>query len=128
MNHVILVVDDERDFLESVKRALVVSGYKNIRLLDDPLEAAELVEEGEHYDVALLDISMSGMTGVELLERIKMFSPTTECIMLSALHEISLVVECFQKGALDYLVKPFSREALVLRVERALEQKHVRDS
>jgi hypothetical protein len=44
MNHVILVVDDERVFLETVKRGLLVSGYKNLRLLDAPLEAAELVE------------------------------------------------------------------------------------
>jgi DNA-binding NtrC family response regulator len=71
---------------------------------------------------------MRGMNGVEFLEGIKVFSPTTECIMLSALDEISLVVECIQKGAIDYLVIPFSSEELVLKIERALEQKHLRDS
>jgi hypothetical protein len=50
MNGVILVVDDEGDFLESVKRGLVISGHKNLRLLAAPLEAAELVERGEYFD------------------------------------------------------------------------------
>jgi DNA-binding NtrC family response regulator len=125
MNSPILVVDDERDFLESVKRGLVISGCTNLKLLADPMEAAELVEGGERFDVALLDINMPGMNGLDLLERIRTCSPTTECIMLTAVNEISVAVECIHKGAQDYLVKPFSQEELVLRVERALEQKIV---
>jgi DNA-binding NtrC family response regulator len=122
MNSAILVVDDERDFLESVKRGLAISGYRNLKLLTDPLEAVRLVKAGERYDIALLDITMPGMGGLELLERIKTLSPTTACIMLTAVNEISVAVECIQKGALDYLVKPFSSEELVLRIERALEK------
>ncbi len=123
----ILVVDDEKDFLESVKRGLVISGYKNLSLASDPLDALRLVENGEFFDVALLDITMSGMNGLELLERIKSVSPSTECIMVTAINEVGVAVQCMQKGALDYLVKPVLHEELVLRIKRALERKHLID-
>ncbi len=123
----ILVVDDEKDFLESVKRGLVISGYKNLCLASDPLDALRLVENGEFFDVALLDITMSGMNGLELLERIKSVSPSTECIMVTAINEVGVAVQCMQKGALDYLVKPVLHEELVLRIKRALERKHLID-
>lgn len=127
MNSAILVVDDERDFLESVKRGLLISGYRKISLLADPLEAARLVEGGETYDVALLDITMPGMGGLELLERIRTFSPETECIMVTAVNEVGVAVQCMQKGAYDYMVKPFLHEELVPRIERALEKKRLTD-
>jgi two-component system response regulator AtoC len=127
MSCAILMVDDEKDFLETVKRGLVISGYKNLRLMSDPMEAARLVESGEAWDIALLDITMPGMSGVELLERIKTFSPSTECIMVTAINEVGTAVQCMQKGAYDYLVKPFSREDLVLRIQRALEKKRLMD-
>ncbi len=127
MNCAILMVDDEKDFLESVKRGLVISGYTNLRLISAPMEAARLVESGETWDIALLDITMPGMNGMELLERIKTFSPGTECIMVTAINEVSTAVQCMQKGAYDYLVKPFSREDLVLRIRRALEKKRFMD-
>lgn len=127
MNTTILVVDDERDFLESVKRGLVISGYKKLRLLADPLEAARLVEGGETYDIALLDITMPGMNGMELLERIRAASPGTECIMVTAIGEVGIAVQCMQKGAFDYMVKPILQEDLVLRIKRALEKKRLMD-
>lgn len=127
MNSAILVVDDEMDFLESVKRGLVISGFRNLTLISDPLAALHRVEGGEYFDVALLDITMAGMSGLELLERIKSVSPSTECIMVTAINEVSVAVECMQKGALDYLVKPILPEELVLRIKRAVERKRLVD-
>ncbi len=125
MNCAILMVDDESDFLESMKRGLLISGYKNLRLMSDPTEAARSVESGESYDIALIDITMPGMNGMELLEQIKAISPTTECIMVTAINEVNTAVQCMQKGAYDYLVKPFRKEDLVLRIQRAMEKKHL---
>jgi DNA-binding NtrC family response regulator len=127
MSNAVLVVDDERDFLESVKRGLVISGFKDLTLLADPLEAARLVESGRMFDVTLLDITMPGMSGLELLERIKTVSPTTECIMVTAVGDVGVAVQCMKKGAYDYLMKPVLQEDLVLRVKRALEKKHLMD-
>jgi DNA-binding NtrC family response regulator len=119
----ILVVDDETDFLESVKRCLIMSGYRNFRLIFDPMEVVRLLESGETYDIALLDITLPGMSGTDLLERIKSSSPATGCIMVTAINEVEMAERCMEKGAYDYLVKPFSGEDLVLRIQRALERK-----
>ena len=127
MDNNIIVIDDEQDFLDSVKRGLITSGFKNIRTDLDPKKAISLFEQGEIFDVALIDITMPGMDGIELLELIKNNSPNTECIMVTAVNEARIAVECMKKGAYDYLVKPISREDLVLAVNRALERKRLLD-
>jgi DNA-binding NtrC family response regulator len=125
MDNSVIVIDDERDFLESVRRGLITSGIKDVRMEEDPRRAAALFSEGESFDIALIDITMPGMDGMELLELIKNTSPQTECIMVTALDEARTAVKCMRKGAYDYLVKPLSKEDLVLSVKRALERKRL---
>jgi len=127
MDSSVLVVDDERDFLDSVRRGLISSGFRNVRLESDPDQAAALFEDGESFDIALIDVSMPGKSGVELLEVIKNTSPDTECLMVTAINEARVAVECLKKGAYDYLVKPISRDDLVLAINRALERRRLLD-
>jgi DNA-binding NtrC family response regulator len=84
---------------------------------------AKLFQSGETFDVALIDITMSGMNGLDLLKIIKKNSPDTECIMISALNEAQLAVDCMKTGAYDYLVKPISHNELSMTLNRALERK-----
>jgi len=123
MNHSIMVVDDDREFLKSVQRGLTISGFKNIRGYQDPLEAAQGIEKGEAFDVALIDITMPGMSGIDLLDIIKTKHPFTVCIILTAVDDTCVSDICLKKGAFDYLVKPISREDLVSSVRRALLEK-----
>ncbi len=123
----ILVVDDEKDFIESVYRGLATSGFKNITTETDPNKAAALFQKGDTFDIALIDITMPGMSGVELLETIKSSSPTTECIMITAHNEARIAVDCIRKGAYDYQIKPISRETLLPTIQRALERKRLLD-
>lgn len=123
----ILVVDDDRDFLEIMKRRLKDLHFRHIHLTDDPLQAVSLIETGRHIDLALLDMTMPGMTGIELLDIIKNFSPVTECIIITAVDEARTAVTCLQKGAYDYLLKPVSKEDLALSIHRALEHKRLLD-
>ena len=125
MYNSILVIDDEQDFLDSVRRVLNRSGFKKVRLVSDPHEAAAFFEAGASFDVALIDVSMPGLSGLELLELIKNTEPRTECIMVTAMNEARVAVECLKKGAYDYLVKPISRDDLVLVVKRALERQRL---
>jgi DNA-binding NtrC family response regulator len=125
MNSSILIVDDEQDFLESVRRGLVTKGYKNIQVERDPLEALKQVKNGTTYDVALIDITMPAMSGVELLQAIKGISPNTECIMVTAVNESQTAVDCIRKGAYDYLSKPVTRDGLVMTINQALERKRL---
>jgi CheY-like chemotaxis protein len=94
----ILIVDDEQDFLDSARRGLLGTGFKNLKLESDPRNAAASVENGEKFDVALIDINMPWMDGLQLLERIKNASPNTECLMVSAVNEAKVAVECLKKG------------------------------
>ncbi len=68
---------------------------------------------------------MPRMDGMELLQKIQTLSPSTECIMVTAINEVRVAVECMQKGACDYLVKPILREDLILRLRRALEKRRL---
>jgi len=121
----ILLVDDEQDFLESLERGLLISGFRNIRAESDPRKAAALFQQGESVDIALIDITMPGMTGIELLDIIRISSPTTECIMLTAADEASLAVSCIKKGAFDYRIKPLDMEELLVVILKAMERKNL---
>jgi DNA-binding NtrC family response regulator len=127
MENRIIVIDDEQDFLESVRRGLITAGFKNIRTEIDPEKAAMAFEKGEAFDIALIDITMSGMDGTDLLAVIRGSSPKTECIMVSAIDEARVAINCLRNGAYDYLVKPISKEDLLLSINRALERKRLVD-
>ena len=127
MDNRIIVIDDEQDFLDSIRRGLITSGFKNIHIEDNPEKAAAAFKTGETFDIALIDITMPGMDGMELLEVIRNNSPRTECIMVTAIDEVRVAIKCLRKGAYDYLVKPLSKEDLISSLNRALERKRLVD-
>ncbi|MFH1985746.1 MAG: sigma-54 dependent transcriptional regulator [Pseudomonadota bacterium] len=127
MNSRIIVVDDDRDFLEVLGRKLTAFGYRNIRLEDDPLKVSADTENGVFFDLALIDMTMPEMDGIALLDQIKNASPGTECIMVTAVNQARVAVECIQKGAYDYLLKPVANDKLALTLRRALERKRLLD-
>lgn len=127
MDNTILLIDDDLDFLEALQKRLITSGFKNTTIQDDPLTAAALFEKGETFDIALIDMTMPNMDGIELLERIKTLNPRTECIMVTAVNDARVAVECLKKGAYDYLVKPIAKEDLAFSLKRTLERKRLLD-
>ena len=127
MNNPICVIDDEHDFLESARRGLFTCGFKNVHLESDPRKAAELFQQNGGFDVALIDMTMPHMDGLNLLGIIKTYSPNTECIMVTAIDEARVAVDCLKKGAYDYLLKPVSRDDLTRVINRALERKRLLD-
>jgi len=127
MGNKIIIIDDDLDFLKIVKSHLLNSGFKNIRTEDNSITAVSLFESGEVFDIALIDMTMPGMNGLEVLEAVKNISPRTECIMVTAVNEARVAVECLKKGAYDYLVKPVSQEDLAFSMKRVLEKKRLLD-
>ena len=127
MDSTIILVDDDPDFLDTLKKRLINSGFKKIFTEEDSVKAASLFEKGEVFDIAMIDMTMPGLGGIELLEVIKNTSPRTECIMVTAVNEARVAVECLNKGAYDYLVKPISQEDLVFSIKRTLERKRLLD-
>ena len=125
MENRIIAIDDDQTFLKSIQRALVTSGFKHVTLENNPQKAVLIFKEGQIFDVALIDVSMPGMDGLELIEKIKGCSPQTECIMITGLDEAATAVSAIKKGAYDYLVKPVERDDLILSINRALERKRL---
>ena len=120
----VLIVDDEPDFLDSLKRMLRLDGYVAVEARVNPLEALDCVKQTS-FDVALLDVTMPEMDGISLLTQIKQYSPETECIMITANEVVQTVVECVKQGAYDYLLKPLSPDQLRCSLNRALEHKRL---
>ncbi len=127
MDHSFILVDDDRDFLDILKGMLRRSGFENVQTEDNPETAAALFEDGGAFDIALIDMTMPEMDGMALLDIIKAQSPRTECIMVTAVNEARVAVDCLKKGAYDYIVKPVRQDDLVLSINRALEKKRLLD-
>ncbi len=123
----ILIVDDDWDFLELMKARLSGAGFQHVRIEDDPLKAAAMIQAEEVFDIALIDMTMPEMDGFQLLDLIKNNSPRTECIIVTAVNDVRVAVQCLRKGAYDYLVKPVSEEDLVFSLRRTLEKKRLLD-
>lgn len=115
----IMVVDDELDFLDSIKRALIIAGYRDICLLSQPLQVKEILKQ-RTFDLVFIDLCMPQMNGLEVLEYILSIAPHTRCIMLTALDDAETAALSLRMGAWDYLTKPISRNKLMCILDRAL--------
>lgn len=102
----ILVVDDEPDILESMKQYLEACDHA-VQTVADPARALEMLGD-QPFDIVISDINMPGMTGVELLRRMKAENPLLQVIMITAYSSMEKIQDCLQLGACDYLVKPIA--------------------
>lgn len=121
----ILLVDDEAKFIELLKQRLIRKGYK-VEISNCSLKALEIIRQTE-FDVALFDIMMNGMDGLELLENAKKIQPNLEVVMLTGYATVDTAIEAMKKGAYDYLTKPIKPVELELTLQKALERKTLQD-
>lgn len=123
----ILIVDDNEDNRDMLSRRLKHEGYE-ICMAADGQEALALVKT-EAVDLILLDVMMPEMDGYDLLKELKANNAWRDIpvIMISALDEIESVVRCIERGAEDYLPKPFDPVLLRARIGACLEKKRLRD-
>lgn len=119
--HHILVVDDEPDMLELLARSLEPDLNCRVRTADSGKSALQTLEKSP-FDLALIDIRMPGMDGLELLELIKRKWPELTVVMMTAYGSIEYAVQAMKQGAYDFVTKPFDHETLVFRLEKALER------
>ncbi len=124
-NH-ILVVDDDDFIRDMLATRLALRGYQ-VTAAQNGWEALQYYQQTE-FDLILLDIMMPGLTGIEVLQRLKAEENETPVVVMSALSEVRHVVECIQLGAEDYFHKPIESELLWARITASLEKKHYRDS
>jgi DNA-binding response OmpR family regulator len=123
VNHSVIVIDDEQDFLDSMKRCLQIAGIKNVRLESGPLDAVSALDAGEVFDVALIDVNMPGMNGKEVLKAFREKTPHTVCLMVTGLADVKFAVECMKLGAADYIQKPFTPDEFLATLNPILAGK-----
>ncbi len=121
MNRSILIVDDEQDMLQLLKRSLEPELECRAQTATSGEQALQLLE-ADAFDLVLADIKMPGMDGLRLLELIKKDNPQLTVVMMTAFGHIEMAVEAMKRGAYDFVTKPFDLDALVLRLEKALER------
>lgn len=117
----LLIVDDEIDMLKLLKRSIGADLDCEIESSLSGEEAIRLIQQ-KSFDLALVDIRMPGMDGIELLERIRQFDPWLTVVMMTAHGIIEVAVESIKKGAYDFITKPFDHDNLIRLLEKALER------
>lgn len=117
----ILIVDDEPDMLRLLKRSLEPDLHCRVETESSPRQALQRAAS-ENFDLVLADIKMPEMDGLELLGLIKKDRPDLTVLMMTGHGTIETAVEAMKYGAYDFITKPFDHDALVLRLEKALER------
>jgi len=119
----IFVVDDDRYVLESVTTLLREFGFTVIAF-DTGLEAIRRFAS-EPVDLVLADINMPGMTGIELLEKIRYLDRETPVLLMTAYADLDTAVKAIQKGAFDFIIKPYRPPYLLHAVEKGINFKRL---
>ncbi|NWF92092.1 MAG: UDP-3-O-[3-hydroxymyristoyl] N-acetylglucosamine deacetylase [Syntrophaceae bacterium] len=120
MEKKILVVDDEERVLQSIAGVLEDEGYRVATARSG--EEAIGVFQREEPDVALVDIWMPGIDGIEVLKRLKWIAPDCQVIMISGHATISTAMTAVKLGAFDFIEKPLSLDVLLMTVRRAIDR------
>jgi DNA-binding NtrC family response regulator len=121
----ILIVDDEKIVRESLYHWFEDEGY-SVETAEDALHALKLFDKGK-YDLILLDMKMPGMSGIELLSKIKEIDPDCIIILITAFASVPTAIQALKGGAYDYVTKPVDPDELNHLVKNAIEQKSLKD-
>ncbi|MBW1767436.1 MAG: response regulator [Deltaproteobacteria bacterium] len=119
----ILLIDDEETLLEYLAKRLLREGF-TVKATFSGEEALE-VANNENFDVAVVDLKMPGIDGVETQKRLKKIQPFLQCIVLTAHGSIESALESGQRDAFQYLLKPIDYDNLVETIREAYERKAV---
>lgn len=121
----ILIADDEKNIRELLREGLAaVSTHVAAEVENGELALEQL--RNQEYDILLLDLSMPGMTGIEVLKSLREMDISVEVIVLTAHATVQTAVEAMRLGAYDYLMKPFKIAELTPVIEKAYEKKRLR--
>jgi len=121
MKPTILIVDDEKEICELFQDVLTQEGYK-VFTATNGLEAVSLGKQNR-LDLALLDLKMPGMDGIETLHELRKFKKDLEVIVLTGYGTLNAAKEAMKLGAYDFLTKPFDLRLVKNIIQQALERK-----
>lgn len=113
----VLLVDDEKEFIETLAERLAVRDF-NVKTAFDGDEAISKTKN-EEFDVVVLDVLMPGKNGIETLREIKSIKPLVKVIMLTGHATVETAIDGMKAGAYDYLMKPTDTNDLVGKITKA---------
>jgi len=124
-NYHILVVDDEENIRKVLETIFAQKGYR-VTTVENGFAAMKVVE-GERVDMAIIDLKMPGMDGMELLGRIKDHSSDITVVVITGYADVENTAKALKAGASDFLPKPFGAQEIFHSVSRLIELKKVRE-
>ncbi len=119
----ILVIDDEPLIRETLDEYLTQEGYR-VTTCGSGEQALELAAD-QYFEIALCDVQLPGLDGIETLERLLQISPQTFVLLVTAYATVENAIEAFQRGAHDYLMKPVVLDEVSAKLRRILEYRTV---
>jgi DNA-binding NtrC family response regulator len=120
----ILVVDDEKDMLLLLQRIISGETQHEVVTETNPLKAVELFKK-QPFDLVITDLKMPKMGGIKLLEEVKKIRANVSVIVMTAFGTIETAVEAIQKGAYDFITKPFRRQRIVLTIDKVMKWQEI---
>ncbi len=115
----VIIVDDEPNILKTMGICFDAIGFQPYMFLK-PQEAVKILQQ-EEFELAFIDLKMTPIDGMEMLEEFKKYSPNTTVVIITAHGSIDSAIEAIKKGAYNYLQKPFDFKELQLFAQKALE-------
>jgi len=119
----ILIVDDEENIRDSCSQMLSRKGH-NVNVAEDGYKGLKLIGN-RSYDIVILDLKMPGISGMEVLEKIKRDAPETVVIVITGYATVESAVEAMKLGAYDFLPKPFTPDELNVIIKRAEDKRNI---
>ena len=122
MNESVLIVDDDASVRKTLSSILSLEGYI-VETMDNGKQALKAVEK-ERFDVALIDIQLPDMKGVDLLSKLKQQQPRMVRIIITGFPSMDNAIKAVNEGADGYVLKPFDPEQLLATIRKHLDEKN----
>jgi len=116
----VLILDDEEIVCKRIKPAIEKMGCE-VEAFQDPIKALQRIVEGDKLDIIVTDVRMDEVDGIQVLERAKGVNPDTRVIVITGYAMMALAREAMQKGAFDFVSKPFKPNDIRKVILRAAE-------
>jgi len=118
----VLIVEDEPSVREILSWRLSEEGYQ-CEVVSNAHDALQKLESGMRFEIMMSDIRMPGLSGVELLTKVREIEPDMAVVMVTAVSDVNTAIKTLRLGAFDYITKPFNLDEVCIAVERALEKR-----
>ena len=119
----ILIIDDEKDILDTLMHTLSGLGYK-LKGLSNPKTALKNIKK-DHFDLVITDIMMPNITGLDIIRKIKESKRDTQVIVVTGFASLETAIKSIQYGVYDYIQKPFNIDEIKITVKNALDTQNL---